>query len=73
MKRNNKDEGNFISFKVLLTPDGKIVSEISSFPPEKVDSIFAEHDKKIIKTLIERADAKLKPLHLYLQREIQAL
>ena len=40
---------------------------------QKVDSIFAEHDKKIIKTLIERADAKLKPLHLYLQREIQAL
>ncbi len=73
MKKRTREEGNLISFKVLLTPEGKIVSEISAFPTDKVDSIFAEHDKKIIRTLIERADAKLKPLHLYLQKEIQAL
>lgn len=72
-RKKNKSEGNLISFQILLTRDGKIVSEISEFPIEKVDSVFAKHDRKIIKVLLERAKIKLEPLHKYLQSEIQAL
>ena len=72
-KKKNREEGNLISFKVLLTPDGKFVSEISEFPINKVDDVFAKMDRQVIKVLLKRAKTKLEPLHLYLQNEIQAL
>ena len=50
--------------------DEILIELITNNPTHKAKSDLT---KKIIKTLIERADAKLKPLHLYLQREIQAL
>ena len=58
---------------MLLTPEGKIVSEISEFPLDKIDIVFSEMDRQLIKVLLQRAKAKLEPLHVYLQREIQAL
>ena len=72
-KKKQRSEGNLISFKVLLTPDGKIVSEVSEFPVEKVDEVFAAMDRQVIKVLLQRAKAKLEPLHNYLQSEIQSL
>ena len=71
-KRKHK-EGNLISFKVLLTTEGNIVSELSGIPIDKIDMVFSKEDRKIIKTLVEQAKIKLEPLHLHLQREIQAL
>ena len=56
-----------------MTHDGKLVSEISEFPLEKVDEVFAEIDRQYIKVLLKRAKTKLEPLHSYLQKEIQAL
>jgi len=72
-RKEKKNDGNLISFSVLLTPEGKIVSEISEFPVDKVDVVFSEMDRQIIRVLLQRAKAKLEPLHVYLQREIQAL
>ena len=40
---------------------------------EKVDEVFAAMDRQVIKVLLQRAKAKLEPLHNYLQSEIQAL
>ena len=49
---NNKTEANLISFKVLLTKDNKIVTELSQLPLDKVDGCFPEHDRVLIKTLL---------------------
>ena len=72
-RKEKKSDGNLISFSVLLTPEGKIVSEISEFPLDKIDIVFSEMDRQLIKVLLQRAKVKLEPLHVYLQREIQAL
>ena len=72
-RKKQKSDGNLISFSVLLTPEGKIVSEISEFPLDKIDIVFSEMDRQLIKVLLQRAKAKLEQLHVYLQREIQAL
>ena len=53
-RKKQKSEGNLISFKVVLTHDGKLVSEISEFPLEKVDEVFAEIDRQYIKVLLKR-------------------
>tara|TARA_R110001592_G_scaffold1456_1_gene8679 strand:+ start:88 stop:306 length:219 start_codon:yes stop_codon:yes gene_type:complete len=68
-----KKEGNLISFKVVLTSEGQLVTELSELPLDKVDSLFSKIDRQVIKTLIKEAKTKLKPLHLYLQKEIQSL
>ena len=68
-----RKEANLISFKLLLTYDGNIVTEISGLPLYKVDTVFSKADRRIIKTLIQRAQARLEPLHSYLQDEVQAL
>ena len=72
MAKQNR-EGNLISFKVLLTAEGNLVTEISGIPLDKIDKVFSKEDRKSIKTLVEQAKIKLEPLHLHLQREIQAL
>ena len=70
---SNKKEANLISFKVLLTKDNKLVTEISELPLEYVHTVFPEHDRAMIKTLLTRTKEKLEPLHRYLEREINAL
>jgi hypothetical protein len=66
-------EANLISFKVLITADGKLITELSEFPLEKINKIFTIEDRQVIKTLIQRAKVKLEPLHVELQKELDAL
>jgi|TARA_R110001592_G_scaffold25879_1_gene97801 hypothetical protein len=69
----NKKEANLISFKVVLTSEGQLVTELSELPIDKVEGIFSKLDRQVIKTLLQEAKTKLEPLHLHLQKEIQAL
>ena len=69
----NKKEANLISFKVVLTSEGQLVTELSELPIDKVDGVFSNLDRQVIKTLLKEAKTKLEPLHLHLQKEIQAL
>ena len=66
-------EANLISFKVLVTADGKLITELSQFPIEKINKTFALEDRQVIKTLVQRAKVKLEPLHVELQKELDAL
>jgi|TARA_R100001015_G_C4548727_1_gene111068 hypothetical protein len=69
---NNK-EANLISFKVLLTRENKIVTELSMLPEDKVDTVFPNHEREIIKSIIRNGKVKLDPLHKYLEKEVNAL
>ena len=69
---NNK-EANLISFKVLLTRENKIVTELSMLPEDKVDTVFPNHEREIIKSIIRNGKVKLEPLHKYLEKEVNAL
>tara|TARA_R100000742_G_C4250084_1_gene68496 strand:- start:659 stop:889 length:231 start_codon:yes stop_codon:yes gene_type:complete len=68
-----KKEANLISFKVLITKDGKLVTEISQFPLDKVDDIFSKEDRQTVKSIIKHAKTKLEPLHVYLQKELDSI
>jgi|TARA_Y100000114_G_scaffold77178_1_gene70885 hypothetical protein len=69
---NNK-EANLISFKVLLTRENKIVTELSMLPEDKVDTVFPNHEREIIKSIVRNGRVKLEPLHKYLEKEVNAL
>jgi|TARA_S200002703_G_scaffold43415_1_gene37814 hypothetical protein len=69
----NKSEANLVSFKVLLTRDNKIVTEFSMLPEDMVDEIFPLDERDLIKAILKKGKNKMKDLHGYLQREINAL
>ena len=70
---NQIKEANIVSFKVLLTPEGDIVSEFSYLPVGKAKQIFMEGDIDVIQKIIEEGRRKLEPLHEFIQEEINAL
>ena len=69
----SQKEANLISFKVLLTKENKIVTELSMLPENEVDNVFPICEKEIIKNIIRNAKTKLEPLHKFLEREVNAL
>ena len=67
----NKNEANLISFKVLLTRDNKIVTELSMLPEEMVDDVIPQDDRPLIKTILRHGKDKLGTLHSYLQKQLK--
>ena len=69
----SQKEANLISFKVLLTRENKIVTELSMLPENEVDNVFSICEKEIIKNIIRNAKTKLDPLHKFFEIEVNAL
>ena len=70
---SSKNEANLVSFKILLTRDNKIITEFSMLPEDKVDKIFSIDERDLIKVILKKGKEKLKPMHTYLQRELNVL
>jgi len=70
---NNNKEANIISFKVLLTQEGNIVTEFSHLPVEDARKIFMEGDVDIIERIIKEGRRKLEPLHDFIQEEVKSV
>ena len=69
----SQKEANLISFKVLLTRDNKVVTELSMLPEEEVRKVFQPNEREVICSLIRNGKNKLEPLHKYLEKEVNAL
>ena len=68
------NEGNILSFKIMIDSKGTLVTELSQLPEEAVSKIFAEDgDKILIRKVIREGLLKLENLHGYLEKELQAL
>ena len=68
------NEGNILSFKIMIDSKGTLVTELSQLQEEAVSKIFAEDDDKIlIRKVIREGLLKLENLHGYLEKELQAL
>ena len=69
----SSEEGNLVSFKVFLSRDGSIVSELKHLPIYEIDNLFSEEDVATIAKIIREGLRKLEPLHKYLEKEVQAI
>jgi|TARA_A200000159_G_scaffold154710_1_gene167811 hypothetical protein len=66
-----KKEANLISFKVVLTANNDIVTELSMLPVEEVDKVFKTRDEnEIVKTILQAGQKKFATLHNYFQSEL---
>ena len=69
-----KKEGNLISYKVLIDERGLINTELSFFPEDQIKKVFADpYTQNYIRTILREGHLKLDPLHLYLEKQLQAL
>ena len=66
-------EGNLISFKVVITQEGNIVSELSHLPLGQAQKIFQKDDYDIIAKIIGDLKEKLDPLHNFIEQGVQSI
>jgi len=67
---DTNQEANIISFKVLLTKEGNIITEYSHLPLKEARKIFMEGEVDIIERIITEGRRKLEPLHEFIQDKV---
>ena len=70
---SNKQEGNLISFKLLVDKGGVVVTELSGIPDKDMSKVFKGDDLVLMRTLLRLCNTKLQPLHSQLEKELDAL
>jgi hypothetical protein len=70
---SNKQEGNLISFKLLVDKGGVVVTELSGIPDKDMSKVFKGDDLVLMRTLLRLCNDKLQPLHSHLEQELDAL
>jgi|TARA_R100000482_G_C5126105_1_gene148803 hypothetical protein len=73
MYEQQPQEGNLISFKVVITQEGNIVSELSHLPLGQAQKIFQKDDYDIIAKIIGDLKEKLDPLHNFIEQGVQSI
>ena len=70
---SKRKDGNIISFKLVIDQNNNLVTEISQFPEEKINQIFVNGDREIIRNALKFAKEKIEPLHAQIQRHLNSL
>jgi len=67
------NEGNIISFQVLIDKKGNLMTEYKHLPIEKISTVFDKNDTPFIQKIIREVAPKLDSLHEYLEKELSAV
>ena len=70
---SKRKDGNIISFKLVIDQNNNLITEISQFPEEKINQIFVNGDREIIRNALKFAKEKIEPLHAQIQRHLNSL
>ena len=53
-------EGNLLSFKIFIDKKGKVVTELSGLPENKINTVFKdEYTRSYIRTILREGHSKL--------------
>ena len=66
-------EANIISFKVIFDSKGRLVTETSSLPSDKANTVFKDYELKVVETILRETKQKLLKIHDNLEAELNAL
>tara|TARA_R100001015_G_C4626652_1_gene185741 strand:- start:2239 stop:2466 length:228 start_codon:yes stop_codon:yes gene_type:complete len=66
-------EANIISFKVIFDSKGRLVTETSSLPYDKANTVFKDYELKVVETILRETKQKLLKIHDNLEAELNAL
>ena len=68
----NSKEANILSFKILVTAKGDLVTELSGIPEDQLHKVFREEDLVLVRKVVREAKPKLEEMHANLETELNA-
>ena len=72
MNKLKSNEGNILSFRILIDPKGTLITELSGLPPEDAHKVFEGDELLLIRKILKEGHIKLDRLHNYLEAELDA-
>ena len=72
MNKLKNNEGNILSFRILIDPKGNLITELSGLPTEEAHKVFEGHELLLIRKILKEGHIKLDRLHNYLEAELDA-
>ena len=72
MNKLKNNEGNILSFRILIDPKGNLITELSGLPTEEAHKVFEGDELLLIRKILKEGHIKLDGLHNYLEAELDA-
>jgi len=66
-------EANLISFKVVITDSGAILTEMGGLPEERLHELFKGRELSVLRTIIRETKPKLEALHNSIENELNVV
>ncbi len=66
-------EANLISFKVIVTSSGAILTELGGLPEDKLHELFSGRELSVVRTIIRESKSRLEPLHNHIENELNVI
>ena len=72
MNKLKSNEGNILSFRILIDPKGNLITELSGLPVDDAHKVFEGDELLLIRKILKEGHIKLDRLHNYLEAELDA-
>jgi hypothetical protein len=66
-------EANLISFKVVITDTGAILTELGGLPEDRLHELFTGKELAYMRTIVRESRVKLEKLHTHLENELNVI
>ena len=72
MNKLKSNEGNILSFRILIDAKGNLITELSGLPTEDAHKVFEGDELLLVRKILKEGQIKLDRLHIYLEAELDA-
>ena len=72
MNKLKNNEGNILSFRILIDPKGNLITELSGLPTEEAHKVFEGDELLLIRKILKEGHIKLDRLLNSLEAELDA-
>jgi hypothetical protein len=72
IKKKTSEEGNILSFRILIDPKGNLITELSGLPEVEAHKVFEGDELILIRKILKEGHLRLDGLHDKLEAELDA-
>lgn len=66
-------EANLISFKVVVTESGAILTELGGLPEDRLHELFKGKELMYVRTIIRESKSRLEKIHSHIENELNVI
>ena len=72
MNKLKSNEGNILSFRILIDAKGNLITELSGLPTEDAHKVFEGDELLLVRKILKEGRSRLDGLHNTLEAELDA-